>query len=1831
MTESPFLTFLHQGIERGGFEVADALAAVLPLMREVRAIHEAGSVASLCGLSAIAVHDERVLGFVSLVGVPREHNDQRISQLLMPASRGLEVVSEARRETDHDLMIQRVTSLDVGEPGAEIDRPVYLADYITWEHAVGHHDELTDIHSLGLILASLMCGLDFTDREDLAMFASSRGNLFELSKRLHPVIAVVITEMTELHRGKRSQDLASVIRMLETYRDQPVDVDMSSLPGLKDAGKGGRRKIIQTHLRDRLFEVSRRNRLLYFKNSQSTLNLTIASVPLVLDYRNVQPEQLLYWHDSLARELSAGSTLPLQRWLRFEEAPYLPGQLDKLISDARRDRAEFGFSQLRLVIAFLRWNNLKEAPGERIHSPLLMLPVDLVKKKGVKDHYTIEPQGTEAEVNPALRHHLKQLYNLDLPEMIDLRETTLTAFHETLRGLIHATEPGISLTFTNKPKIQLVHERARQRMDQYRRRMAKKGRAARSAASLDYSYDRNDFRPLGLQLFQKKVLPSPLPLRGLAGAPPTPRLSFIMPEEAGVMETERKTFSLIEEAQGNPYSWDFDVCSLTLANFNYRKMTLVRDYANLIDHDMASAAFDRVFSIAPKTVADSPPPDLPPSDQYLIIVADATQVGAIARARQGDSLIIQGPPGTGKSQTITNLIADYVARGKRVLFVCEKRAAIDVVFHRLRQQGLDELCCLIHDSQTDKKSFILNLKQTYEQWLAGQDRDGSEERRAAALRTLETELENIQKYVEQMASAPTEAGTSIRELVHRLIELRGAYDGVSCPELSAAEEELLPHYEEWRRHGDAVIRVGEVLQDLGAAPVLAIHPLRWLSQAVITSDAPMEHLASRLDAVEQQLDDLDDALQQTGLPMEHWDILSEVAQLLEFAQRLQPIANRGLLTLLDDSSESARAFAKLCTEHDKKRKALETAQKKTVHWRAKMPPDETQRALAIAQRVEGLLGFFNPARWRLRKVLQASYDFSKQAVKPSWMEVLSDLIAEQAVEAELEALSERCLTEFASENLPQLKADLALLSDRAAPPAVAALRTHLLRSDQGNQLVKTLASLALQFQQLRVELNALLAQPEKHSLNGLSQAIREVREESDALPELLPALRDLAATTDRIGLALRSLPLTAQQFEAASARKTLEHLYRKDRMLQRFDGRLLQQKLDRITRMHRQWLESNATWLRGQVRQRFVSHVQISNQSAAALTPDQKLFKKTYAFGRRELEHEFGKTMRYKSIRDLAAAESGSVVRDLKPIWLMSPLSVSDTLPLEDGLFDVVIFDEASQIPVEEAIPAAYRAPQVIVVGDEMQLPPTSFFSSGGGDDDDEINVEEEGEKISVLMDADSFLTQCARNLPSTLLAWHYRSRYEALISFSNAAFYGGELYTIPDRQLRTGDVGGMRVSSVDEAAAHVPALLSKPISFIQCENSPYTDRRNASEAAVIARLVRGILLEDTKLSIGVAAFSEAQQGEIESAMSALAAEDAEFAGRLEAEYVREEDDQFCGLFVKNLENVQGDERDVILMSVCYGRDPNGRMLMNFGPINQRGGEKRLNVIFSRARHHMAIVSSIRHTDITNDYNDGARALKDFLQYAESSSRGDVGMATAVLEKLNTLKRKALSSTGNTSVVPAQIAEALKKRGWAAQTDMGQSRFRCDVAVRAMEATQYKLAIMVDGPGNTTVLERYHTQPGILQAFGWRVLVVLAKDWWHEPQAVLERIERILHAETMEEPMDDEGVEEIPVEEVAEVPPVIETPESVAPQETETQASSGGVSMQRYEFVEGGSKKFWEIGQQDQVLTIRFGRIGTNGQTQVKTLADEPRAAREMAKLIAEKVKKGYASEADKS
>jgi predicted DNA-binding WGR domain protein len=404
--------------------------------------------------------------------------------------------------------------------------------------------------------------------------------------------------------------------------------------------------------------------------------------------------------------------------------------------------------------------------------------------------------------------------------------------------------------------------------------------------------------------------------------------------------------------------------------------------------------------------------------------------------------------------------------------------------------------------------------------------------------------------------------------------------------------------------------------------------------------------------------------------------------------------------------------------------------------------------------------------------------------------------------------------------------------------------------------------------------------------------------------------------------------------------------------------------------------------------------------------------------------------------------------------------------------------------------------------------------------------------------------------------------------------------------------------------------------------------------------MVRGLLKRQTGFSIGVVAFSEAQQGEIEEALSQLTEEDGEFGNLLEAEYTREENDVFCGLFVKNLENVQGDERDIIILSVCYAPGVSGRMLMNFGPINQSGGEKRLNVIFSRAKHHMAVVSSIRHSAITNDFNDGANSLKNFLHYAESISNGDPAEARRILENLDPTNRKRAETSIQKDFVVESLAAALRLRGYVVETHVGQSKFRCDLALRKDADTEFRLGIIVDTDAhysNANMLDRYLYQPSILRAFNWNVTMVLTRDWYLDSEDVLNRIEKLFKGELVREAVMEPEIEKIavpqkPTESIKEsagkpLAGKVQKTSQIAHGKNADKskpAKTEKSTVRYFEFGSGSSSKFWEISIEQNAFTVRFGKRGSSGQSQTKRFSDEAKVLPEAEKLIAEKIRKGY-------
>ena len=448
------------------------------------------------------------------------------------------------------------------------------------------------------------------------------------------------------------------------------------------------------------------------------------------------------------------------------------------------------------------------------------------------------------------------------------------------------------------------------------------------------------------------------------------------------------------------------------------------------------------------------------------------------------------------------------------------------------------------------------------------------------------------------------------------------------------------------------------------------------------------------------------------------------------------------------------------------------------------------------------------------------------------------------------------------------------------------------------------------------------------------------------------------------------------------------------------------------------------------------------------------------------LRHEIGKKRAHLPLRELMAQIPEALTK-LTPCLLMSPLSIAQFLQAGTNAFDLVIFDEASQIPVWDAIGAIARGRQVVMVGDPKQLPPTSFFDRAeSGLDDEDVEA-----------DLESILDECiGANLPTRDLSWHYRSRHESLIAFSNHAYYKGELVTFPSPVTNDRAVSLQTMSGIYQKGG---------------------TRTNPAEAkALVAEIVARLTapgFRETGLTIGVVTFNAEQQKLIEDLLDEARRKDP----RLEPYFA---DSELEPLFVKNLESVQGDERDLIYFSITYGPDSAGQLAMNFGPLNRQGGERRLNVAITRARHELRVFASFRaeQMDLARTQAIGVRDLKHFLEFAE---RGACALAEA--------NRGSLG--GFESPFERAVATALAQRGWQVQPQIGASSFRVDLGIVDPDAPGRFLAgVECDGATyhrSATARDRDKLREQVLRGLGWEIVRVWSTDWWIDPVGTLERLD----------------------------------------------------------------------------------------------------------------------------
>jgi very-short-patch-repair endonuclease len=463
------------------------------------------------------------------------------------------------------------------------------------------------------------------------------------------------------------------------------------------------------------------------------------------------------------------------------------------------------------------------------------------------------------------------------------------------------------------------------------------------------------------------------------------------------------------------------------------------------------------------------------------------------------------------------------------------------------------------------------------------------------------------------------------------------------------------------------------------------------------------------------------------------------------------------------------------------------------------------------------------------------------------------------------------------------------------------------------------------------------------------------------------------------------------------------------------------------------------------------------------------------------LLREVNKKTRHLSLRELFA-QVPTILPRLKPCLMMSPLTVSTYLNSRDIRFDVVIFDEASQVRPHDAISSIYRGRQLIVAGDQKQLPPTNFFERSEDYEDGSI---EEKQDEGNLADFESILDVCCTlQLARRRLRWHYRSRREPLIAFSNRHFYGNELVTFPS------------VDDTDETPA---------VRFEYLADGRWTGGFNRVEARKVAQMVMDHVLSNPSWSLGVIAFSRRQQEAIYDELDRLRRRD----GSLESFFEEERDDPF---FVKNLENVQGDERDVIFLSIGYGPDENGRVSMRFGPLNRLGGERRLNVAITRARLGMTVISSMKAHDIdlTRSKAEGVRLLRAYLDFAE---RGAAALASEITES---------DERDHDSPFEQQVAEALTRRGMQVRKQVGCGGFRIDLAlVDPDRPGRFVLGIECDGAtyhSSATARDRDRLRQQVLESLGWRIVRIWSTDWVKDPNHQINRVVAAFHQRLSEGP-----------------------------------------------------------------------------------------------------------------
>ncbi|MEM7709279.1 MAG: DUF3320 domain-containing protein [Pseudomonadota bacterium] len=1305
----------------------------------------------------------------------------------------------------------------------------------------------------------------------------------------------------------------------------------------------------------KLLDLSLRNRLLNFRDTQGALTLACHDAPRLEDELTAgrsfklislpdENPRLGRDPDQYRRETGEDIDARLIRDAldRGELCSPLPGEqmrkrLIALYRKARSDLSEGGTNTLFLAVGFLRWKQSETATKDH-RAPLLLLPVTL-RRASASSPFTLAHQGDEVRFNLTLLAKLAE-QGIETPDL--------------------------------------------------------KGELPRDDAGLDVP-----------RIFK--------------------RMREVVRDVPG--------FEVIED--------------LALSTFSFAKYLMWKDLVDRTEQLRESRLVAHLIDTPddPFVAPDAPglpgprevEAKLPPAETYTPLPADASQLAAVAGAVEGHDMVVIGPPGTGKSQTIANLIAHCLAHGKTILFVAEKAAALDVVHRRLEAYGLGDAVLELHSSKAERKSVIGQLGRAWER-----PADGRAEAEWARLsEELGLEQDRLNDYVEALHHRHGNGLTVFEAvgLASREAPIRLSWDRMDAHDAETREG--------LRRLARELGEVAPRVRDPGALRLVEKPEGGW-------SNTWASELTEAAAALEDLLPAAIDARSKLAGAVGQ-DVGADPAALEPLARAILSEANDDRAILGGRDPGAIRAQTETLREVLRRLDAAES--RLSIPYAARdlvrVPVAQIDADWRRAQASIWPLSMFR--RSAVRRTLST---YAQGKADPS-----RDLTLIEEMQIGLTALDTLTLSGLPAWRGRETDVDaLDAAAGRVAATDSAARAASVEASNgtgrvEAEALVRALDAMA----PVLARFERLAGRGADVDLMDLRHALPELRRDGRRLRDWLH-WRGLVAQAEARGLA----PLCAafQAGDVEEAEDAFDRAYAAwwtplaidaADPLRTFIGWKHQKRIEAFRELDARHADLAAEGVRRRIAHGLPGAENVARNSA---------------LGR--LRDLMGQQRPRESIRGLLD-RLGPTTTKLTPCVLMSPLSVAQYLPTGQASFDIVLFDEASQITTWDAIGAIARAKQSIIVGDPKQMPPSRGFDRV--QEDDEELAFYERDQASILDEA------VAAGVPSNVLRVHYRSRDEGLIAFSNQRYYDGGLLTFPAPRAWGEAVRLHRIDGVYERGG---------------------SRTNPVEADAVSRFVvsrlRGELAkpEENRVTIGVVTFNIQQQQRILDHLDQARIED----DALEWFFSDEREEP---VIVKNLENIQGDERDVMVFSTTFGRDAAGKLSMNFGPMNQDGGQKRLNVAVTRARREMHVFTSIEANDIdvSRTKAEGVRDLRDFLDYA---ARGPDALVAADTGSLG----------GVDSPFEAEVKAALEALGWEVRTQIGVSGYRIDLGVvHPDRAGRYLAGVECDGAAyhsSPTARDRDRMRQAVLEGLGWRIERIWSTEWFSHRRDVLDRLDADLRA-----------------------------------------------------------------------------------------------------------------------